>query len=151
MASTRSVVATVTVARADQLSPTFVRVQFAGSALTDLGTDGPIYDQRIKLILPPPSGKLPVVEATDDWYGQWLALPETERGAMRTYSIRDLFGNGADRRLVVDFVLHLSPGSSGPASQWASQATAGDQILVVGPRRGVPWGGIEFDPGMASR
>ena len=63
---------------------------------------------------------------------------------MRTYSVRDVRGTGTGTRLVVDFVLHLAPGATGPASNWAATARVGDRVLVVGPRRGVPGGGIEF-------
>ncbi len=150
MPSPRSAIAAVTVEAVDPISPTFVRITFGGPELADLGTDGPVYDQRIKLIFPPASGPLPRLEASDDWYDQWLRIPESERGAMRTYSIRDVHGEGTDR-LVVDFVLHLEPGATGPASSWASRAAPGDQVIVIGPRRGVGWGGIEFAPGDASR
>jgi NADPH-dependent ferric siderophore reductase len=52
--------------------------------------------------------------------------------------------------LVVDFVLHLAPGSTGPASRWADAASLGDELLVIGPRRGRKEdGGIEYAPGDA--
>lgn len=146
----RSVIAVVTVAGIDQVSPTFTRVEFASPELAEFGTGGPIYDQRIKLIFPGATGQPPQIAGSDDWYDRWLAVPEAERGSMRTYSIRDLYGEGADRRLVVDFVLHLQPGFTGPASLWASQADVGQQLVVVGPRRGVARAGIEFQPGTAS-
>lgn len=150
MPSSRSIVARVTVVAVHAISPTFVRIEFGSPELAEVGVDGPIYDQRIKLIFPGASG-LPPLEGNDDWYDQWSRLPERERGAMRTYSIRALQGDGVDRRLVVDFVLHLRPGATGPASSWASQAVVGDQVIVIGPRRGVAWGGIEFGPGVRSR
>lgn len=151
MSEPHSVVTAVTVVAVTRVSPTFTRIEFGGPELAEFGLDGPIHDQRIKLIFPVGSGPLPSLEAGDDWYNRWLAIPEAERGAMRTYSIRDLYGEESDRRLVVDFVLHLVPGATGPASSWASRATVGDQVIVVGPRRGVAWGGIEFAPGAASR
>jgi NADPH-dependent ferric siderophore reductase len=151
MAGAHSVVAEITVARIKRISPTFARVEFAGTELAEVGLDGPIYDQRIKLIFPNEAGRLPRLDATGGWYDQWLELPESERGAMRTYSIRDLHGDGDDRRLVVDFVLHLQPGATGPASLWASRADTGHRVIVIGPRRGVAWGGIEFEPGPATR
>jgi NADPH-dependent ferric siderophore reductase len=36
--------------RVERLSPSFVRVEFGGACLADFGVDGPLYDQRIKLI-----------------------------------------------------------------------------------------------------
>lgn len=146
------VLAPVTVASVTRPSPSFVRVEFAGDALADFGVDGPYYDQRIKLIFPPEAGALPDLGAADaDWYTRWLALPDDERGAMRTYSVLEVHGSGAETRLVVDLVLHLEPGATGPASSWASRAQLGDQVLLVGPRRGAPFGGIEFAPGDAER
>ena len=66
---------------------------------------------------------------------------------MRTYTVREVRGSGADTRLVVDFVLHLAEGATGPASSWAATAAVGDRLVTWAPRRGVPFGGIEFPPG----
>jgi NADPH-dependent ferric siderophore reductase len=66
---------------------------------------------------------------------------------MRTYTIRTVRGSGVDTRLVVDLVLH--PDHGGPGSSWAESAALGDRLVVVAPRRGVPYGGIEFAPGDA--
>ena len=69
---------------------------------------------------------------------------------MRTYSIRELLVDEARTRLVIDFVLHIAPGASGPASRWANAAQLGDELLILGPRRSRgDWGGIEFRPGDA--
>jgi len=145
-------ITTVSVSAARRISPSFVRIELAAPELQDLGGDGPFYDQRIKLIFPGEAGALPAIDPdADNWYTSWLALPEAERGTMRTYSIRDLRGDGADRRLVIDFVLHLTPGAAGPASAWASQARPGDRLVVIGPRRGTIAAGIEFEPGDAER
>ena len=46
-------------------------------------------------------------------------------------------------------MLHLEDGATGPGSRWAAAATPGDRLLLVGPRRGEEFGGIEFDPGTA--
>jgi NADPH-dependent ferric siderophore reductase len=47
-------------------------------------------------------------------------------------------------------VLHVEPGASGPASRWAAAANPGDELLVLGPRRGrTDGGGIEYAPGAA--
>lgn len=144
------VLAVATVESVERMSPSFVRITFGGSELSDFGTPGQVLDQRIKLVFPAPGGSLPRLEASDDWYRAWLALPDDERGAMRTYSIRHLDVDKEATRLVVDFVLHLAPGSTGPASRWADAAAAGDELLVIGPRRGREEdGGIEYAPGDA--
>lgn len=135
----------------ERVSPTFVRVTFAGDELSELGTPGRVFDQRIKLIFPAPGHPLPPLSGVgDDWYTRWVALPERSRGAMRTYSMRDLVVTNDETRVVVDFVLHLEPGATGPASRWARDATPGDEVLILGPRRDhTDAGGIEFSPGNA--
>lgn len=144
------VLARAAVESVETLSPSFVRVTFAGDDLADVGTLGHVLDQRIKLIFPAASGDLPELEDSNDWYQAWLAVPEEARGSMRTYSIRDLVVGETETRLVVDFVLHLEPGLTGPASSWANAARPGDVLLIVGPRRGFTAGsGIEYAPGDA--
>lgn len=136
----------------ERVSPSFVRITFGGSELDRFGSTQPVYDQRIKLIFPTPGHALPDLAAAGaGWWDLWLSLPEDERGSIRTYSIRELRIDEAGTRLVVDFVLHLAPGLTGPASLWASHAEPGDELLVLGPRRGrAGGGGIEYAPGDAS-
>lgn len=142
------VICATEVVHAERLSPSFVRVHLASPALADFGTDGRSYDQRIKLVFPHGDGPLPTVGDGEDWYAEWLARPQAERGHMRTYTVRDVLGSGADTRLVVDLVTHGldGHGEAGPGSRWAAAAAPGSQAVVVGPRRGIPYGGIEFDP-----
>ena len=68
---------------------------------------------------------------------------------MRTYTVRGVRGAGADTRLVVDLVLHPADGAPGPGLAWAAQASVGDRLVTMAPRRGVEYGGIEFEPGTA--
>ena len=39
--------------------------------------------------------------------------------------------------------------ATGPGSRWAAQAAVGDRLVTMAPRRGMPYGGIEFEPGTA--
>lgn len=143
-------VARATVRSVERPSPTFARITFTGPDVDNLGTPGRTFDQRIKIIFPPDSGQLPDLSgAGPDWYTRWLEIPEDERGAMRTYSVREVRDTGERTELVVDIVVHVEPGASGPGSTWASSAAPGDEVLIVGPRRGHDGGGIEFDPGDA--
>ncbi len=147
----------------ERLSPSFVRIGLGGEGFEHLGPEGATLDQRIKIVIPNDGHPVPSsVMQADDWYAAWLALPEVERGHLRTYTARFVRGEGADRRLVVDFVLHGShgpggPGGSGgacgPAASWAAQARLGDTLGVLAPRRGHEdgFGGIEFAPGDARR
>ncbi|WP_223624352.1 siderophore-interacting protein [Microbacterium sp. EST19A] len=147
------VLARAEVRAVDRVSPSFVRVTFGGDELFEFATPGEVFDSRIKLVFPPASGILPPLDrSTDDWWQSFLAVPEEDRGSMRTYSVRDLRVDGADTEVVVDFVLHLEPGLTGPASSWASRAEVGQELFLVGPRRGVDadaHGGAEYEPGGA--
>ena len=140
----------VEVVAVERLSPTYVRVELGSPVLADFGVDGPLYDQRIKLVFPNEAGRLPSFEGADEsWFTTWLDIPASERGHMRTYTVREVRGEGADTRLVVDFVLHLADEATGPGSAWAAQAKVGDRLVTMAPRRGDFYGGIEFDPGTA--
>jgi len=130
-----------------RISPSFARIELGGPAMADFGVDGPLHDQRIKVLFPGPHG-LPTLSA-ESWWGDYNALPAETRGAVRTYTVADVIGQDADTRILVDFVLH--PGAHGPGSDWATHATVGDELLAVLPRRGAEGGGIEFDPGDADR
>jgi NADPH-dependent ferric siderophore reductase len=147
------VLAEVQVVAVERLSPAFVRVWLGGPEVADIGVDGPFLDQRFKLILPGPSGP-PRLEADhpDGWYAAWCALPENERGHMRTYTVRALEDVGGRVSLVVDVVVHEdAPERLGPGCRWALGARIGDVVTVVAPRRGAPFGGIEYQPGRAGR
>ncbi len=142
----------VEVHRLERVSPSYVRVELAGPALAECGNDGPLFDQRMKIVFPDAAGNLPsVVEMDESWWGTWMQLPEEERGSMRTYTIRDLLGAGAETRLVVDIVVHEPDTSSGPGNDWALAARPGDRLIVLAPRHGHEFGGIEWSPGTASR
>ena len=157
---------TAVVRRVERLSPSFVRVRLGGNGFEHLGPEGPTLDQRVKLLIPSPGRPAPsALLDPDGWYAAWLALPEAERGHLRTYTARAVEGEGDDRQLVVDFVLHghgplgpLGPlgaagAAAGPAGTWAAAAAVGDEVGLLAPRRGHEraFGGIEFDPGAAGR
>jgi NADPH-dependent ferric siderophore reductase len=138
--------------RVERLSRSFVRVELGGACLADFGVAGPSYDQRIKLVFPDGDGPLPSFAGADEsWFGSWLERPVEVRGHMRTYTLREVRGEGEATRLVVDFVLHVEDGETGPGSAWAAGASVGDRVVVLAPRRGEEYGGIEFDPGTAGR
>lgn len=145
----------VRVCAVGRVSPSVVRVEFGGAALAEFGMSGPILDQRIKLIFPNHAGRLPSFADMDDsWWNTWQQIPESERGSIRTYTIRDAVGSGADTRLVVDIVVHEpAPGhdADGAGNAWALQASVGDELIILCPRRGHTFGGIEWQPGDASR
>jgi len=139
--------ARLSVRSVERVSPSFARIGLGGPQLAEFGVDGPLYDQRIKLVFPGPSG-LPALSA-ETWWEEFTALPEETRGSVRTYTIAGVLGAGADASILVDFVLH--PGAHGPGSDWALGARVGDELLCVLPHRDCPTGGIEFEPGEADR
>ncbi|WP_323099592.1 siderophore-interacting protein [Intrasporangium sp. YIM S08009] len=147
---------TAVVRHVERLSPSFVRIRFGGEGFEVIGPEGPTLDQRIKLLIPVRGRQVPRLDPTG-WYAAWLALPEAERGFVRTYTARAIEGEGEQRRLVVDFVLHGAEahggGAPGPAGTWAAEASVGDEIGLVAPRRGHEqgFGGIEFAPADARR
>ncbi|TNM50175.1 siderophore-interacting protein [Nocardioides albidus] len=140
---------------AERVSPSYVRIVLGGEALAELGPDGPAYDQRIKLIFPNAAGALPsFADADESIWRTWTQIPEAERGAMRTYTIRDVLGEGVDTRLVVDIVVHEGEDGhapDGPGNRWALQAAPGQRLVTLAPRKGHEFGGIEWSPGGASR
>ena len=129
------------VARLTRLSPSFLRVTFTGPSFDDLAPNG--WDQRIKVLLPTAGHGLRDCPRGDDWYAEWRALPEERRNPMRTYTVRATRPEA--RKIDVDFVLH---GATGPASAWAEQARAGDDVVLIGPnaRFPGPTGGFEWHP-----
>jgi len=155
----------VQVTAVQDLGANYRRITFGGYSLRQFGVHGDLLDTRIKVIIPPriPGGwaELPVLDAQDEgWYQQWLALPEDERGSMRTYSVRQARLDAAYPEIDVDFVLHGvdGDGDAGPAATWAAQATAGQKLLVIGPNNRAAhcitaqtYGGIEWRPGLAQR
>ncbi|WP_295014088.1 siderophore-interacting protein [uncultured Microbacterium sp.] len=137
------------VARLERLSPHFLRITLTGPDLVHFGTDG--LDQRIKLVLPLADGSFTDVGQFDEetgmmqWWRRWRELPDEKRNPIRTYTVRAVRQEA--REIDVDFVLH---GTEGPASAWASAATPGSPLVVVGPdARAEETGGLEWNPGDA--
>jgi NADPH-dependent ferric siderophore reductase len=104
----------VLVARSQRLSPSFLRVTFAGPDLDRFADTG--YDQRIKLVLPLPDCGLGHLPTGPDWHAQWRGLPDERRNPIRTYTVRAVRRHLAE--VDVDVVLH---GDAGPASRWANR------------------------------
>ena len=133
-----------------RLSPSFLRVTFAGDELDVFGGAG--LDQRIKLVLPlerpgAPRGfdhlglDDPEMLAAGGWFERWRQAPEDVRNPLRTYTVRSIRQDA--RELDVDFAVH---GDGGPASRWVRDARPGDELMVIGPddrstgyRLGIDW------------
>lgn len=111
------------------VTPRMARVTFDADQLDDSVGQAP--DQQVKLCFPRPGQRLPVLpEQGDDatsWYQAFLAIPESERPWMRSFTIRR---RRPTNTVEIDFVLH---GDTGPATSWAGSARPGDQLGMVGP------------------
>lgn len=136
-----------------RLSPSFVRVQFAGDDLEVFSTAG--LDQRIKLILPLPDGSVSDIGQHDDeaidagsWYEKWRAVPSDVRSPLRTYTVRRI--DPQARRLIVDFVVHHD---AGPAGTWAETVEVGQELVIIGPdeRSDGRRLGLDWHPGTARK
>ena len=129
----------VVVNRVERISSNFRRITFGGACLSDFGVQGSTLDLRIKVMIPPANGECADLGALMDgegsgWYQQWLSLEPSERGDMRTYTVRDSRCDQETPELDVDFVMHFdAAGNGGPASQWAAAAEPGDRVWLIGP------------------
>lgn len=132
----------VEVTRVRELSPSFLRVTFAGPDLAGFADNG--YDQRTKLVLPVPGHGLAHLPIGPDWFPQWRALPDDLRNPIRTYTVRHV--RHAAREVDVDIVRH--GGGRGPVARWAATVQPGDRAALVGPDAAYPGehGGVEFRP-----
>lgn len=143
------------VIQARSLGNSYIRLVLAGPDLlswsADLLNPGTARDAYIKVIVPPPGGRgvIPDPSAIRDW----LALPEADRGWMRTYTVRRADTVEMDGRMVpaltVDVVVHPGQGE-GPGSAWARSVQPGQTVHIAGPGRGhAPW--TAWAPGQAAR
>jgi len=107
----------LTVKKAWHLTPTMIRVTFAGPELADfpVGNEG----GHCKLLLPEPQ------ESRENFADRLSGGPPPVR---RTYTVRHYRADSHE--LDVDFVAH---GDNGPASRWASHAAVGDFLGFMGP------------------
>jgi NADPH-dependent ferric siderophore reductase len=124
----------VEVVSVSRLTPRLVSVRVGGDALEGFKIEVPT--SHIKVFLPAPGEAAP---SLPEFGPDGPAYPEgAPRPVVRTYTPRRF--DEAARTLEVQFVLH----GTGPASDWAERATAGDQLAVSGP-------GGRFSPDPAAR
>ncbi|MDO4917089.1 MAG: siderophore-interacting protein [Rothia sp. (in: high G+C Gram-positive bacteria)] len=176
----------VTVTRVQRLTDHYMRISLAGSALhyaveeISDGT-GDVVDAYIKLLVPPEGSTEPTDIVLDDgWRAEWFAQPTSERGWMRTYTVRNSRLISADSvppvaaefrpaaeadlsvlerdipsdvipEIDIDFVLHTDAGGTmGPGASWATQAQVGTAVSFLAPMRGNNLWS-SWNPGKASK
>nr|MBF0685174.1 siderophore-interacting protein [Pseudomonas sp.] len=112
------------VRRITQLSPSMRRITLAGPDLE--GFLSASFDDHVKLFLPAEAGAKPVMPVIGSNGPEFPA--DMPRPVSRDYTPRSY--DPVSQELDIDFVLH----HSGPATDWATQASPGDYLGVAGPR-----------------
>ncbi|MEU6249978.1 siderophore-interacting protein [Glycomyces sp. NPDC047010] len=127
-----------------RLSPSFLRVTFAGDTLAHFADNG--NDQRFKLIFPAPACGFDKMPRSERWYSELRALPEQEQCGVRTYTVRAVRPELGE--VDVDMVVHEAGANEhcGPALRWLQTVQVGDELLLLGPdaRFDGPHGGVDF-------
>lgn len=138
------------VLRTRRLSPHWMRVTLGGGEIARFTPMG--YDQWFRLFLPHRGegadeglDRLPAKANKLLGYLKYLRIPDGVRPVMRNYTVRAYRAEGPSggAELDVDFVLHGSGPSAGPASRWAQTAAPGESVVIIdeglgfNPARGV--------------
>lgn len=169
---------TLKVVQVENLLPGYARIWLSGPQLhlVDDGGLGGLRDTRIKLIVGAASDDagLALGQLDGGWYHQWLDLPVSQRGYMRTYTVACQRHDQAGRlsRVAIDILIGgVEPGVTGmpaehegPGVSWARQAKAGASCVMLAPWRGYDasgkrlpstlgqrGSGLEYRPGAAKQ
>lgn len=124
---------TAEVARAERISPSFVRLTVGGEDLADWRHLG--FDQWFRLALPV-AGEATQFERLARrfdmrGYLRYLALPKATRPVIRSYTVREFRPEAGE--LDIDFVVHPSddPAHSGVAGPWAESLPVGARVALI--------------------
>lgn len=152
------------VTRTEMVGQHLVRVSVAGAELWGLpwglAGPGPRADAYVKVIIPAPGQPHARVDTSDmrRWRQRFLSRPETERGWIRTYTLRDARVVAGERgdvpEMDIDVVVHQdeNSGSLGPGARWGLEATVGDTVqLLVPSSNGAWWAGWNEQRAMGNR
>lgn len=158
--------------------PGYARIWLSGPQLhlVDDGGLGGLRDTRIKLIVGAASDDagLALGQLDGGWYHQWLDLPVSQRGYMRTYTVACQRHDQAGKltQIAIDILIGgVEPGVTGmtaehegPGVSWARQAKAGASCVMLAPWRGYDasgkrlpstldqrGSGLEYRPGAAKQ
>lgn len=158
--------------------PGYARIWLSGPQLhlVDDGGLGGLRDTRIKLIVGAASDDagLALGQLDGGWYHQWLDLPVSQRGYMRTYTVACQRHDQAGKlsQIAIDILIGgVEPGVTGmpaehegPGVSWVRQAKAGASCVMLAPWRGYDasgkrlpstlgqrGSGLEYRPGAAKQ
>lgn len=110
----------LTVKAVERITPNMARITLGGDVA---GFHSGAYDDHVKVFFPLPGDNAPTLPAP----GPDGKVPDgVPRSPGRDYTPRRYDADA----LVLDFALH----DAGPATDWAAQATPGQQLAVGGPR-----------------
>jgi len=137
----------LTVLRTERLSPHWMRITLGGGDIDRFAPMG--YDQWFRIFLPLGGDegleRIPAKANRIFGYLKYLRIPDGVRPVMRNYTVRAHRPATAEAgaEIDVDFVLHGSGPTAGPASRWASSAQPGESVVIIdeglgfNPERGV--------------
>lgn len=138
------------VLRTERLSPHWMRVTLGRGDIAGFTALG--YDQWFRLFLPRSTHlardggdegleRIPAKANKIFGYLKYLRIPEGVRPVMRNYTVRAYRAVGASggAEIDVDFVLHGTGPTAGPASRWADAAAPGESVVIIDE-------GLRFNP-----
>jgi NADPH-dependent ferric siderophore reductase len=137
----------LSVLRTERLAPHWMRVTLGGGDIDGFEPLG--YDQWFRIFLPVGGDegleRIPAKAHKLLGYLRYLRIPEGVRPVMRSYTVRAYraIGPSGGAEIDVDFVLHGTGPTAGPASRWAETAEAGESVVIIdeglgfNPARGV--------------
>lgn len=135
------------VVRTERLSAHWMRITLGEGDIARFRPMG--FDQWFRLFLPLGGDegleRIPAKANKIFGYLKYLRIPEGVRPVMRNYTVRAYraAGPSGGAEIDVDFVLHGSGPTAGPASRWAQAATPGESVVIIdeglgfNPDRGV--------------
>ncbi|RLK52349.1 siderophore-interacting protein [Microbacterium telephonicum] len=125
----------LTVLRTQQLSPHWMRITLGGGDIDRFEPMG--FDQWFRIFLPMGGDegleRIPAKANKLFGYLKYLSIPDGMRPVMRNYTVRAFrpADAGTPAELDVDFVLHGTGPTAGPASRWASAAEPGESVVII--------------------
>jgi len=134
------------VVRTERLAPHWMRITLGRGDIDRFSAMG--YDQWFRLFLPHRGDaagegleRIPAKANKIFGYLAYLRIPDGIRPVMRNYTVRAFRTEGpsSGAELDVDFVLHGSGPTAGPASRWAETAVEGESVVIIDE-------GIGFSP-----
>jgi NADPH-dependent ferric siderophore reductase len=137
----------LTVLRTERLSPHWTRITLGGGDISRFRPLG--YDQWFRIFLPMGGDegleRIPAKANKIFGYLKYLRIPDGMRPVMRNYTVRAYRaqGDSGGPEIDVDFVLHGTGPTAGPASRWADAAAPGESVVIIdeglgfNPERGV--------------